>query len=159
MLTRDWIDWTNSGIGAAGLLLTVATLLLAKKAKEAASEARNAAMGRNLADLFAETVHSAGSLSERVDLERWPDVRIQLNELILRLARHRSSFVRHYEPLAPKMYEVETDCSDLQRMLSSFEEEVGIAVKRRIIKQSYKITKDLNTLLGQINDIRNEEER
>ena len=42
MILHDMFDWTNSGVGAAGLVLTVGAIWQATGAKKAAEDAREA---------------------------------------------------------------------------------------------------------------------
>ena len=53
MILHDWFDWTNSGVGVAGLALTAGALWQATGAKKAASDARQAVYRRNAAEDLA----------------------------------------------------------------------------------------------------------
>lgn len=50
MVAHDWFDWTNSGIGVAGLALTVGAIRQATGAKRAAIEARDKISRRDASD-------------------------------------------------------------------------------------------------------------
>lgn len=67
---RDWFDWTNAGIGTAGLALTFVTLLFAKGAKKAATEARVAVYRGNSADDLERILTLAHDFSRALQNEQ-----------------------------------------------------------------------------------------
>jgi hypothetical protein len=78
MLLRDWFDWTNSGVGAAGFLVTVGAIWQATGAKRAASEARQAIYRRNSAEDLGRVLDLALDFSSALQTAR--------DELALHLA-------------------------------------------------------------------------
>jgi hypothetical protein len=92
MILHDLFDWTNSGVGGAGLLLTVGAIWQATGAKKAAQEARQAVYHRNAADAFAETVRLAESCAEYLSLERPSEAAVRTRDLVARIPRDRAQF-------------------------------------------------------------------
>jgi ribosomal protein L31E len=70
MIPHDLFDWTNSGAGVAGLVLTAGAIWQATSAKRAATEARKAVNKRNAADAMVEVVRIAEQLNTSVLYER-----------------------------------------------------------------------------------------
>lgn len=66
---HDWFDWTNSGVGLAGLALTVGAIWQATGAKKAAQDARNAVYRRNAADDVKRLERCAASLLTAIEAE------------------------------------------------------------------------------------------
>ena len=62
MILHDWFDLSNSGVGVAGLILTVGAIWQATGAKKAATEARQAVYRRSAADAMVEIVRIAEQL-------------------------------------------------------------------------------------------------
>jgi hypothetical protein len=59
MILHDLFDWSNSGVGVAGLVLTVGAVWQATGEKRAATEAKEAVNRRNAADAMMEVVRIA----------------------------------------------------------------------------------------------------
>jgi len=82
MIQRDWFDWTNSGIGVAGLLLTTGAIWQATGAKRAASEARQAVYRRNALDDLRRLERLASGLATSIEAEEYGLAIHQVREFI-----------------------------------------------------------------------------
>jgi len=71
MFLHDLFDWTNAGVGALGLGLTVGAIWQATGAKIAATEAREAAYQRNALDDVERLHRLAAALLTAVDTEQY----------------------------------------------------------------------------------------
>ena len=103
MILHDLFDWSNSGVGVAGLVLTVGALWQATGAKKAAREARGAVYRRNAADAMVEIVRIAEQLNTSVLYERATEASIQLRELAMRIPRDREEFAKFLASDAGKL--------------------------------------------------------
>jgi hypothetical protein len=70
MILHDLFDWSNAGVGAAGLMLTLLAIRQATGAKKAAEEAREAIWQREASDSFSELGGLAGELIQLLQFER-----------------------------------------------------------------------------------------
>ncbi|HZB89786.1 MAG TPA: hypothetical protein VE291_14095 [Terracidiphilus sp.] len=70
MIVRDWFDWSNAGVGLAGLALTVGAIWQATGAKSAAQEARRAVYQRNSAEDINRVLGLALDFSTALQMER-----------------------------------------------------------------------------------------
>jgi hypothetical protein len=71
MMLHDWIDWSNSGVGVAGLALTIGAIWQATGAKKAATEARQAVYQRNAAEDIERLHRIAFSILTAIDTEQY----------------------------------------------------------------------------------------
>ena len=159
MLIRDWIDWSNSTISVLGLGLTLGTLWFAKSASQAASEAKQAVQGHNVADTFTETVHLADQFANWVKCERWPEAAVLLRDILLRLARNRGQFAQFYASCLSQLTQIEEDAQILLTLLSQETEVLENREKNALVDRSFTISRELNCVLGQVQALRQKEEQ
>jgi hypothetical protein len=94
MAFHDSFDWSNAGVGVAGLVLTVITLIQATGAKEAANEARKAIWQREASESFSDIERLASELTQNLMYERWRDGFNASRKLMTDISKHRQQFVR-----------------------------------------------------------------
>jgi hypothetical protein len=70
MILRDWLDWSNSAVGVAGLALTLWAVRQATGAKQAAQDARRAVYRRNASDDVRRLERLAFSLLTAIETEQ-----------------------------------------------------------------------------------------
>jgi hypothetical protein len=95
MILHDLFDWTNSGVGGAGLLLTVGAIWQATGAKKAARRAENSVFRHNAEVDFASLARMAKELHGYVESSRMPEARLRTTDLRSELALA----IRHHEKL------------------------------------------------------------
>jgi hypothetical protein len=71
MILHDLFDWSNTGIGVAGLALTVGAIWQATGAKNAAREARKAVYRRNASDDVKRLERLASDLLTAIETEQY----------------------------------------------------------------------------------------
>lgn len=71
MILHDWFDWSNAGVGVAGLGLTAGAVWQATGAKKAAKEARQAVYRRNALDDVDRLHRLAFSLLTAIETEQY----------------------------------------------------------------------------------------
>jgi dsDNA-binding SOS-regulon protein len=150
MILHDLFDWSNSGVGLAGLALTVGALWQATGAKRAATEAKEAVYRRNAADSFAEILRLAEQFATWVECERRAEAVVQVREIVLRMARDRGEYDRFLGSDADKMKSVESSCQRLGDSLGYSEFPAGATEKRELFGETLKIVQDLSGILGRI---------
>jgi hypothetical protein len=150
MLLHDWFDWTNAGIGTAGLALTVATLLFAKGAKKAATEAKEAIWKREASDSFSELGGLAGELAQLLQFERPNEAAVRARDLVSRIPRDRARFERFLAVDSDKLKTLESGFQQLAVQLSSskfLEEEKQV---ESAIKTVFQANSELNAIYGRL---------
>lgn len=157
MLLHDWFDWTNSGVGATGLVVTFAALMFAKGAKKAATEAREAVYQRNAADAFSEIVRHAEQLATWVECERWAEAAVVAREIALQLARDRGEFARFLGSDKRWLQNVELSCDSMCKQCKL--QSVDPDFKAVLMAESLAIVKDLSSILGRIRARAEKEEK
>jgi hypothetical protein len=150
MIVHDLFDWTNVGIGIAGLGLTVGVLSQARGAKKAAVEAREAVHCRNAADSFAEIVRLAEQFATWVECERWAEAIVQAREIVLRLARDCEEFARFLDLDADNLKNVESNCRKLAGQLQGKIFPLGSKAKKELFNDALAIVQELSGILGRI---------
>jgi hypothetical protein len=70
MILHDWFDWSNAGVGVAGLGLTILAIWQATGAKKAAEEAREAIWQREASESFSKLSGLARDLAQLLQYER-----------------------------------------------------------------------------------------
>lgn len=150
MILHDLFDWSNSGVGVAGLALTVGAIWQATGAKKAAREARQAVYHRNAADSFAEIVRLAEQFATWVECERRAEAAVQVREIVLRLARDRGQFDRFLASDTDMLRDIESRCRILADYLGKAEFPVGSRAKREMFNQTLWIVTELSGILGRI---------
>jgi hypothetical protein len=68
---HDWFDWSNAGVGVAGLGLTVLAVWQATGAKQAAQDARQAVYRRNASDDVRRLERLASSILTAIESEQY----------------------------------------------------------------------------------------
>src|SRR5271166_5462674 len=71
MILHDLFDWSNAGVGVAGLALTVGAIWQATGAKNAAQDARHAVYRRNASDDVKRLERLASSLLTAIETEQY----------------------------------------------------------------------------------------
>lgn len=119
MSVHDSFEWTNAAIGGFGLLLTVATLFLAKGARTAARETREAIWQRDASDAFLDLSRMALSVLEYVELEQLPEAAVRVRDVLERLPRNRARFERFLGVDSTKLQALEFRYQQLASQLSA----------------------------------------
>jgi hypothetical protein len=70
MILHDLFDWSNSGVGVAGLALTLGAIWQATGAKKAARDARKAVYRRNASDDVRRLERIASGLLTAIEMEQ-----------------------------------------------------------------------------------------
>jgi len=150
MLLHDWFDWTNAGVGTVGLALTVATLLFAKGAKKAATEAKEAIWKREASDSFSELSGLAAELVQMLQFERPIDASVRARDLVTRIPRERGRFERFLADDFDKLKALESDFQRLAVQLSS----PKFLEKRKqdhvAIQTVFEASRELNAIYGRL---------
>ncbi len=150
MMLHDSFEWSNAAIGGFGLLLTLAAIVQATGAKQAATGARNAVHHRNAADSFAEIVRLAEQFATWVECERRAEAIVQVREIVLRMAHDRGEFGRFLSYDADTLRGVELSCQRLADFLGQGEFPVSAAAKSELFRETLKIVQDLSAILGRL---------
>jgi len=147
---RDWFDWTNAGIGTAGLALTFATLFFAKGAKTAATEAREAIWKREASDSFSELRALAEELVPLLQFERPNEAAVRARDLVARLPRDRARFERFLAADSDKLKLLESRFQQLAVQFSSaqFLEEKDLV--QAAIQTVFEAVSELNEIYGRL---------
>jgi hypothetical protein len=150
MLLHDWFDWTNSGVGAAGLLLTVGAIWQATGAKKAATEAREAIWKREASDSFSELGGLAGELAQLIQFERPNEAAVRARDLVIRIPRDRARFERFLAADSDKLKTLESVFQRLAVLLSSpkfLEERKQV---KTAIQTVFEASSELNAIYGRL---------
>lgn len=119
MIDRDWFDWTNAGVGVAGLGLTILAIWQATGAKKAAEEAREAIWQREASDSFSELSGLAGELVQLLQFERPGEAAVRVRDLLAQIPRDRARFLRFLAADSDKLSAVEAIFRKLALQLST----------------------------------------
>jgi hypothetical protein len=119
MILHDWFDWTNSGIGIAGLALTVGAVWQATGAKRAATDAKEAIWQREASDSFSEIGGLAGELAMLLQFERPKEAAVRARDLVARIPRDRARFERFLAADSDKLEALESEFQQLAAHLSA----------------------------------------
>jgi hypothetical protein len=98
MLLHDWLDWSNSGIGAVGLVITVGALFQATGAKRAARQAVGTVRRHNAEVDFSSLARVAKELHCYVEDGKMSEARLRTTDLRLELA----TAIRNHGPFLQK---------------------------------------------------------
>jgi ribosomal protein L31E len=158
MILHDLFDWTNSGVGVAGLALTVGAIWQATGAKKAAREARGAVYRRNAADAMVEIVRIAEQLNTSVLYERGTEASIQLRELAVRIPRDREEFAKFLASDAGKLTDVESTCNRWADFFAQGEFPLNAAQKRDLFIETLKTVQELSAIQGRLRRMLDQEE-
>lgn len=78
---HDWFDWTNAGVGIAGLGLTLWAVAQATGAKKAAKQAEKSILCHNAATDFNTLARMAKELHGYVENEQMAEARLRTTDL------------------------------------------------------------------------------
>jgi hypothetical protein len=96
MILHDLFDWSNSGVGVAGLALTVGAIWQATGAKKAAQDARHAVYRRNASDDLRRLERLATGLLTAIETEEYDlashEARDLISECVNVREHHRARF-------------------------------------------------------------------
>jgi len=81
-----WVDWTNTGVGVAGLALTFGALWQAAGARVAAQRAEKSVLRHNAEVDFASLVHMAKELHGYVENGKIAEARLRTTDMRAELA-------------------------------------------------------------------------
>jgi hypothetical protein len=150
VIVHDLFEWSNGGVGTAGLMLTLLAVRQATGAKQAATEAREAVHHRNAADAFAEIVRLAEQFATWVECERRAEAVVQVREIVLRLARDGREFDRFLGSDADKLKDVESNCQRIADMLRQEEFPLSASAKKDLFNDPLTIVQDLSGISGRV---------
>ena len=159
MVLHDFFDWSNSGVGVAGLALTLGAIWQATGAKKAAKEARNAVSRRNAADAMVEIVRTAEQLSTSVLYERRVEASIQLRELVFRIPKEREEFAGLLAADADKLKNVESKCKLWADFLVHGEFPLNAADKRHLFNETLNTVQELSAIQGRLRRVLDQEDK
>jgi arylsulfatase A-like enzyme len=150
MILHDWFDWSNAGVGTAGLMLTLLAVRQATGAKRAAEDARQAVYGRNAADAFAETVRLAEHCAEYLLLERPNEAAVRARDLVARIPRDRTRFERFIVADSDKLKILESGFQVLATRLSSEDPLEEKEDAQDAIDRVFDAIRELNAIYGRL---------
>jgi hypothetical protein len=159
MILHDLFDWTNAGVGVAGLALTVGAIWQATGAKRAATEAKNAVYRRNAADAMAGIVRTAEQLNASVLYERRVEASIQLRELVFRIPKDREEFASFLASDADKLRNVESSCKRWADFLVQGEFPLNAAEKKYLFNETLNTVQELSAIQGRLRRTLDKEEK
>jgi hypothetical protein len=159
MIVHDLFDWTNSGVGVAGLALTVGAIWQATGAKKAANDARRAVYRRNAADAMVEIVRIAEQLNTSVLYERRVEASIQLRELVFRIPKDREEFASFPASDADKLRNVESSCKRWADFFVQGEFPLNSADKRYLFNETLNTVQELSAIQGRLRRMLEREEQ
>jgi hypothetical protein len=93
MILHDLFDWTNAGVGASGLFLTIAAIVQATGAKSAAQRAERSVQRHTAEADFGALTRMAKELYGYVETGMMPEARLRTTDLRSDLA----VAIRHHE--------------------------------------------------------------
>jgi len=150
MILHDLLDWTNSGVGVAGLALTAGAIWQATGAKNAANAARDAVYRRNAADAMVEIVRIAEQLNTSVLYERRVEASIQLRELVIRIPKDREEFARFLASDSDKLKDVESNCRRWADFLLQGEFPLNTDEKKHLFNETLNTVQELSAIQGRL---------
>jgi predicted alpha/beta hydrolase len=158
MFLHDLFDWTNAGVGAAGLALTAGAFWQATGAKKAAQEARDAVWKREAASSLAEIERIAAEFAVWVELERPKEAAVRGRDLAARIPRDRARFERFLNGDSDKLRLLESVYADLavQVFSTAFLEDKGKL--QAAIEDVNAANRELNEVYGRLLGRLDEEE-
>ncbi len=150
MILHDWFDWSNAGVGAAGVVLTIGAVWQATGAKKAATEAREAIWRREASDSFSEVERIAGELALLLQLERPNEGAVRARDLVARIPRDRARFDRFLAADSDRLKALESVFQQLAVKLSSarFLEEKGEV--QVALQAVFEANRELNLVYGRL---------
>lgn len=156
MILHDLFDWTNSGVGVAGLVLTVGAIWQATGAKVAAMRAENSVKRHNAESDFTSLSRMAKELYGYVENGKMPEARLRTtdlrSELALAIPNHKLFLGAHLNGLREKQIDLKLIADGLNRETDS----LSASEKIRLLEITGEI---LEVLAGQCGELRAEVER
>jgi hypothetical protein len=160
MFIHDWFDLSNSGVGIAGLGLTVWAIWQATGAKKAAIEARKAVYRRGAADALVEIVRIAEQLNISVLYELWVEASMQLRELVFRIPKDREEFASFLASDAGKLRNVESNCIRWAAdILVQGKFPLSAAAKNDLFNETLNTVQELSAIQGRLRRRLDQEEK
>jgi hypothetical protein len=150
MILHDLFDWSNSGVGAVGLGLTLWAIRQATGAKKAAIQARKAILRRNAADAMVEIVRIAEQLNTSVLYERRVEASIHLRELVFRIPKDREEFSNLLASDANKLRNVELSCKRWTDFLIQGEFPLSAVEKKYLFNETLNTVQELCAIQGRL---------
>lgn len=134
MILHDWFDWTNSGIGAVGLVLTLGAIWQATGAKDAAQQAGKS-VRQHVAEVdFDLLMRLAKDLHGYVEEGRMPEARLRTTDLRAELAvaiRHHETFLgSNAHRLKEKQVDLAMVADGLNRTMGNISESERVRLLR-----------------------------
>jgi ribosomal protein L31E len=159
MMLHDLFDWSNAGVGAVGLVLTIGAIWQATGAKKAATEARKAVYRRSAADAMVEIVRIAEQLNTSVLYERGVEAVIQLRELVFRIPRDREEFASHLASDGDKLRELESNCRRWADILGPGDFPLSAVAKKYLFNETLNTVQELSAIQGRLRRMLDQEEK
>ncbi|MGA2251443.1 hypothetical protein [Terracidiphilus sp.] len=156
---HDLFDWTNSGVGVAGLALTAGAIWQATGAKKAAIDAKNSVYQRNVANAMVEIVRIAEQLNISVLYERHTEAGIQLRELMFRIPRDREEFADILAADADRLRNVESSCRRWADFLGTGQFPLNAEAKKLLISETLNTVQELSAIQGRLRRMIDGEEK
>jgi hypothetical protein len=122
MILHDLFDWTNAGVGGIGLLLTIAAIVQATGAKEAAERAEKSVRRHDAEVDFTSLTRMAKELYGYVENGRLSEARLRATDLRSELAL---SIHLHGEFLGNQRSQLEDKQLDLTLVAAGLNRESG----------------------------------
>jgi hypothetical protein len=159
MILHDLFDWSNAGVGTAGLVLTAGAIWQATGAKRAALEAREAIYHRNAADAMEQIVRIAEQLNTSVLYERGIEASMQMRELVFRIPKDREEFASFLASDADKLRKVESDCIRWADILGQGEFPLAASTKKYLFTETLNAVQELSAIQGRLRKTLDQEEK
>jgi hypothetical protein len=152
----DWVDWTNTGVGVGGLLLTLGALFQAKGAKEAANKAEKSVQSHHAETDFAVLMRMAKELHGYIESGQLAEARVRTTdlrtELSTALERHKKFLKDNWKPLKEQQYSLTLAANLLNRRA----EELSAKERTSLLESTGAI---LEVLAGQCGELGSTVER
>jgi hypothetical protein len=153
---HDWFDWSNAGVGIAGLGLTLWAVAQATGAKKAAQQAETSILRHNAAEDFGTLARMAKELHGYVESGRVPEARLRTtdlrSDLALAIRLHRAFLGNQLDRLEDK----QLDLTLVAKLLNLEADDVSQSERVRLLKITGAI---LDVLAGQCGELRSDAER
>jgi hypothetical protein len=156
ILLHDWVDWTNSGVGIAGLVLTFGAIWQATGAKTAACQAEKSVQSHHAETDFSTLVRMAKDLHGYVENGQLPEAKVRTTDLRTELSssleRHKPFLGRRHKQLVEQQVSLKIIADGLNKETKTISHEERI----RLLELTGAI---LEELAGQCGDLGSTVER
>jgi hypothetical protein len=156
MILHDLFDWSNAGMGGAGLLLTIAAIVQATGAKQAAEKAEKSVCRHNAEVDFDSLARMAKELHGYVEDGKMSEARLRTtdlrSELALAIRQHRVFLGNQFILLREKQLDLKLVTDGLNRKSNDLSQTERV----RLLGITGAI---LEVLAGQCGELRSEVER